>query len=134
MSDLGFVDRILELEGDRMVALKRLTINEDYLLDHFQEFPVMPGVLMTQALVETASWWLKAKTDFQAVEIVLGKVQNVKFANFLRPGETLRLEVENKELGPHSARFQAKGKREEKIVISLKFTLNYSSLRRFLKH
>jgi 3-hydroxyacyl-[acyl-carrier-protein] dehydratase len=125
MSDFNFVDRILEVTDTNISARKNLTINEDYLLDHFSGYPVMPGVLMTQSLVETAGWWLKHKTDFKAGNIQLKQVKNARFANFLKPGESLKIEASNKSYGPEQAEFQAKGKCEEKVVLSVQFTLNY---------
>jgi 3-hydroxyacyl-[acyl-carrier-protein] dehydratase len=133
MSDFNFVDRILEVTGETLKAQKNLTINEDYLLDHFSGYPVMPGVLMTQSLVEAAGWWLKKKTDFKVGEISLKQVKNVRFANFLKPGECLTIEVVNKSLNDDQAEFQAKGKREEKIVLSMQFTLNYKRFKVFLR-
>jgi len=130
---LGFVDQILECEGDRITARKNLSINEDYLLDHFPNFPVMPGVLMIQAAVETAGWWLKQRLDFKVSGVCLEKVQMARFANFLRPGESLVLEVQNLKLAEGKAEFQAKGRREETVVLSLKFTVNYQRLEEVLE-
>ena len=126
MSDLNLVDRILSLSDDDVVARKNLTINEDYLLDHFADYPVMPGVLMIQSVIETAGWWVKYKTGFEAFNINLRGVRNVRFANFLRPGETLKIEVKNKFFDSKEAKFQGKGFSEEKVVLSLQFSLNYS--------
>jgi len=128
MNDLGFIDRIFEIKNDTIYASKNLTINEDYLLDHFEDYPVMPGVLMTQALVEAGGWWLKNFKNFKIGDIGLKQVKNVKFANFLRPGDILDIEVKNKSCTESTASFQAKGKSEEKTVLSLQFTINYSIL------
>ncbi len=125
---LGFVDQILECGDDRITAQKNLSINEDYLLDHFPDLPVMPGVLMIQAAVEAAGWWLKQRLDFTVSGICLEKLQMAKFANFLRPGESLTLEVQNLKLGEGKAEFQARGRREETVVLSLRFTVNYQRL------
>ncbi len=60
------IDRILELEpGKRIRMVKNLTLAEEYLADHFPTFPVMPGVLMLQTLVEGSAWLLRATEDFQ---------------------------------------------------------------------
>jgi len=131
---LGFVDQILELQDKRIVSQKNLSINEDYLLDHFPDFPVMPGVLMVQAAVETAGWWLKHRLDFKVSGVSLTKVQNARFSNFLRPGERLVLEVQNLELGDGEAEFQAKGRKEESVVLSLRFKVNYQKLEEVLEH
>ena len=60
------IDRILELDpGKRIRMVKNLTLGEEYLADHFPTFPVMPGVLMLQTLVEGSAWLLRATEDLQ---------------------------------------------------------------------
>jgi len=88
---LGFVDRILALDGPRITAQKNLTITEDFLLDHFPRYPVMPGVLMIQSVVETAGWWLKHHLNFKASGMRLKEARNVRFANFLTDRKSTRL-------------------------------------------
>ena len=62
----NLVDRILDVEGDRVIrAVKNLTLGEEYLADHFPTFPVMPGVLMLQTLVEAGAWLLRLTDDFR---------------------------------------------------------------------
>jgi 3-hydroxyacyl-[acyl-carrier-protein] dehydratase len=125
---LGLVDRILALKGLKITAQKNLSITEDFLLDHFPEFPVMPGVLMIQAALEAAGWWLKSKLEFKVSGITLRELRNVRFSSFLRPGATLILEVENLSLRDGEAEFQGKGSSEETVVLSLKFKINYAQL------
>ena len=61
------LDRILEVnKGQSLRAVKNLTLGEEYLADHFPTFPVMPGVLMLQALVEAGAWLLRLETGQQA--------------------------------------------------------------------
>ena len=73
------VDRILEVQpGQSLRAVKNLTLGEEYLADHFPTFPVMPGVLMLQALVEAGAWLLRATDDFGHSIIVLREARSVK--------------------------------------------------------
>ena len=66
------IDRIDALEpGKSLRAAKFLALGEEYLADHFPRFPVMPGVLMLQAVVEAAAWLWRATTDYQHPVIVL---------------------------------------------------------------
>ena len=61
----GFVDSIVELSrGERIVAVKAVSLAEEYLADHFPTFPVPPGVLMLEALVESAAWLVRDAQDF----------------------------------------------------------------------
>jgi 3-hydroxyacyl-[acyl-carrier-protein] dehydratase len=86
------IDRIVELHpGDRITAEKHLRPEEDYLQDHFPQFPVMPGVLMLEAMFQTGMWLVRRTDDFTRAVVVLKEVRNIKFADFVEPGEVLVL-------------------------------------------
>jgi len=92
-----FLDDILEQTADRIVAIKRVDPAEEYLADHFPTFPVMPGVLMVETMVQAARRMLASRGDSR---LVLGQVKALKFGNFVRPNETLEVEVTlHKDLG-----------------------------------
>lgn len=80
------VDRVLERSPDRLVAIKCVSAGEEYLADHFPTFPVLPGVLMLECLVQAAR-------ELVGQRVVLGKVRALKYGRFVRPGDTLRIEV-----------------------------------------
>src|SRR5271168_4932809 len=89
------VDRILEVQAGRSLrAVKNLTLGEEYLGDHFPTFPVMPGVLMLQALVEAGSWLLRRTDDFRHSITVLREVRNIKYGNFMQPGQQMCIAVD----------------------------------------
>src|ERR1700677_2933727 len=89
------IDRVEEiLPGQRLRGFKNLTLGEEYLADHFPSFPVMPGVLMLQALVEAGAWLLRATDDFRHSVTVLREVRNIKYGNFMEPGRRLNITVE----------------------------------------
>ena len=84
------VDRILEVEpGRRIRIVKNLTLAEEYLADHFPTFPVMPGVLMLQTLVEAAAWLLRISDDFRHSIITLREARNVKYGTLDRKSTRL---------------------------------------------
>jgi len=90
------VDKILELvPGQRIVTAKNLTLGEEYLADHFPSFPVLPGVLMLEALTQSAAWLVRATSDFKHSVIVLREVRAIKYGSFLEPGQTLKITVES---------------------------------------
>ena len=92
---LTLIDRIDELvPGERIVAHKCLTMAEEYLDDHFPRFPVMPGVLMVETMTQAAAWLIRASEDFAHSIVVLREARNVKFADFVRPGQVLRVTAE----------------------------------------
>ena len=96
------VDRIESLQpGRKIVTIKCLTAAEEYLADHFPAFPVMPGVLMLEACVQSAAWLVRLLTDWSFSMIVLRQARNVRYASFVAPGDTLRVEAElTKQDGP----------------------------------
>jgi 3-hydroxyacyl-[acyl-carrier-protein] dehydratase len=84
------LDRIVALEpGVRITAVKNLSLAEEYLADHFPGFPVMPGVLMLQAMTEAGAWLVRESEDFAHSVVVLGQANNVKYGQFVEPGQTL---------------------------------------------
>ncbi len=86
------VDHIVEIDAGRIVTLKQVSSAEEYLLDHFPSFPVLPGVLMLEAMVQAARRLL-VQTVPEADRFVLGVARNIKYGSFVRPGDTLRVEV-----------------------------------------
>ena len=89
------VDRVLELEpGKKIRMVKNLTLAEEYLADHFPGFPVMPGVLMLQTLVEAAAWLLRITEEFRHSVIVLREAKNVKYGTFMDPGRQMDITAE----------------------------------------
>jgi 3-hydroxyacyl-[acyl-carrier-protein] dehydratase len=92
------IDRVLELEaGKRIVAIKNVTINEPYVVGHVPQIPVMPGVLMIEALAQAAGVLsfetLGQKSDPGSVFYFVG-IDGARFKRPVVPGDQLRLEVE----------------------------------------
>jgi 3-hydroxyacyl-[acyl-carrier-protein] dehydratase len=89
------IDRIESLEPQKQIrALKNVSLAEEYLADHFPKFPVLPGVLMLEAMTQASAWLIRASEDFAHSIVVLKEARNVKYANFLAPGETLTVTAE----------------------------------------
>jgi 3-hydroxyacyl-[acyl-carrier-protein] dehydratase len=118
------VDRIESIEpGKRIVTVKALTLAEEYLADHFPAFPVMPGVLMLEALTQSAAWLVRVKQDFAKSIIVLSAARNVRYASFVQPGRILRCEVDAMEIGDSSGRFKAAGYVEDAQAVQARLEL-----------
>ncbi len=120
------VDRILELDpGKRIVAVKSLSLAEEYLADHFPAYPVLPGVMMLEALVQSAAWLVRVETDFQKTLVLLREARNVRYGNFLRPGGQLVMEVEALEIGPDASRFKGVGRWEGQVCVQARMALEH---------
>ena len=85
------VDRVLEQSPERIVTIKQVSAAEEYLQDHFPGFPVLPGVLMLEAMVQAGRRLLADRAGNQ--RMVLGAVRGVKYGTFVRPGHVMRVEV-----------------------------------------
>jgi beta-hydroxyacyl-ACP dehydratase FabZ len=90
------VDRILEVSGDtRVVGLKNVSINEPFFQGHFPGHPIMPGVLIVEAMAQTGGVLLLGAVEDPASKVVyFMSLDNVKFRKPVVPGDQLRLEVE----------------------------------------
>ncbi len=89
------VDRIVELEAERIVGIKNVTVNEPFFTGHFPDFPVMPGVLIVEAMAQTAGILvLKSIPDRDSKLVLLVSVDGARFRRPVVPGDTLRLEMQ----------------------------------------
>jgi 3-hydroxyacyl-[acyl-carrier-protein] dehydratase len=89
------LDRIVDLKpGVSISAVKGLTLAEDYLADHFPLFPVLPGVFMLEAMAQASAWLIRVTEDFQHSMVVLREARNVKYADFVAPGQTFSVQAE----------------------------------------
>lgn len=96
------IDKIEELEsGKRAVAYKNVTMNEPFFQGHFPEEPVMPGVLIIEALAQTGAVAILSLEEYKGKIAYFAGINNVKFKKKVIPGDTLKLEVEIiKQKGP----------------------------------
>lgn len=85
----SLVDRVLEQSPERIVTIKNVSAAEEYLQDHFPGFPVLPGVMMIEALVQAGRLLLEPSPT----RMVLGAARGIKYGSFVRPGQALRVEV-----------------------------------------
>jgi 3-hydroxyacyl-[acyl-carrier-protein] dehydratase len=124
------VDKIIRIEpGKRIVTIKALSLAEEYLADHFPTFPVMPGVLMLEAMVQSAAWLTRIQQDFAKSIVMLSCAKNVRYASFVAPGNVLQCDVEAVEIGPDSAKFKASATVEDRQAVSARLELKCFNLR-----
>ena len=125
----NLIDRIVEVQPGRTLrAVKNLTLGEEYLADHFPTFPVLPGVLMLEALTQAATWLMHHRTGFAKSMAVLKEVRNVKYGQFVAPGNALRVTVELNKSSDAGATFKASGTVNEEQAVSARLELAYFNL------
>ncbi|AJS60393.1 3-hydroxyacyl-ACP dehydratase FabZ [Paenibacillus sp. IHBB 10380] len=111
------VDRILELEnGKRAVGIKNVTINEPFFIGHFPGYPVMPGVLITEALAQVGAVAILNVESNKGKIGFLASLDNFRFRGQVVPGDTLRLEVEIVRLKGSFGKGKAVASVEGKVV------------------
>ena len=124
----NLVDRIEHLSDERIVAVKYVSLAEEYLADHFPTFPVLPGVMMLEALTQAAGWLLHRRTNFGKSMAVLKEARNVKYGTFVAPGGTLKLEVELNKPTDTGATFKATGMAGDATAVQARIELAYFNL------
>jgi len=119
------IDRVIEQTDDRIVAIKALTSAEEYLDDHFPGFPVMPGVMMLETLVQAARRLMREIDGPTAPgPLVVSLARNIRYAAMVRPGQTLRVEVTlRKRHDDGTLDFQGTGTVNDEVAVQGRFTL-----------
>jgi 3-hydroxyacyl-[acyl-carrier-protein] dehydratase len=125
----SLIDRIVEIEPDvRISAVKTLTMAEEYLADHFPHFPVMPGVLMLEAMTQAGAWLVRYSEDFAHSIVVLKEAVNVKYAQFVEPGQTLLVTAEILKTDGTETKLKAHGMVDGRIIVNARLTLQQYNL------
>ena len=118
------LDRITLLEpGKRIVAERTLRSEEEFLVDHFPNFPVMPGVMMLEALLQASVWMIRTGDDFQSPLVLLREVRSVKFGDFLAPGETLQISADVFKEAETITTVKANAQKEGRTTVSARLIL-----------
>jgi 3-hydroxyacyl-[acyl-carrier-protein] dehydratase len=115
------IDQILERHPDRLTAVKNVTAAEEYLGDHFPGFPVLPGVLMLEAMVQAARQLAQPQPGPQP--LVLAEVRNVRYGNMVRPGQSLKVEVELRGHDERGFEFAGVGRVDGQVAVQGRFRL-----------
>jgi 3-hydroxyacyl-[acyl-carrier-protein] dehydratase len=105
------VDRIVEMGDDYIVGIKNVTMNEPHFTGHFPNYPVMPGVLIVEALAQVAGVFVLSKMENRDDKLVfLATIDSAKFRRPVIPGDQLRLEVKFVKMKPTVVKIQCHAK------------------------
>ena len=123
------IDKVTELEpGNRIQAVKNVSLSEEYLADHFPTFPVLPGVLLLEGLIESASWLVRQTENFAHSMILLEEARNVKYKSFLAPGAQIEYIVEAKLIEENISSFTGVGVSRDRRIVEARFGLKHFNL------
>ncbi|UCF16538.1 MAG: hypothetical protein JSW59_03580 [Phycisphaerales bacterium] len=123
------IDKIVSLEpGKQVKTVKNVSLSEEYLADHFPTFPVLPGVLLLEGLIESASWLVRKTENFAHSMILLEQARNVKYKSFLAPGMQIEYEVAAKAIEENVSSFSGFGVAKGRRIVEARFGLRHFNL------
>jgi len=123
------IDKVISLEaGKQIKAVKNVSLSEEYLADHFPTFPVLPGVLLLEGLIESASWLVRQTENFAHSMILLEQARNVKYKSFLAPGCQIEYTVKARTIEENVSSFSGVGMSEGEKIIEARFALKHFNL------
>jgi len=117
------IDRVLDRQEDSLAGIKTVTSAEEYLADHFPGFPVLPGVMMLETLVQAARLYVAGRDDAPAMPLVVTQVKNLRYGNMVRPGQALKVEVRLRKEDDGGYDFQGVGTVDEQVAVQGRFRM-----------
>ncbi|MBN1456534.1 MAG: beta-hydroxyacyl-ACP dehydratase [Sedimentisphaerales bacterium] len=123
------IDKIIATEqGKELTAVKTVSLAEEYLADHFPAFPVLPGVLLLEGLVESAAWLVRLSQDFRNSMVLLETAKNVKYKSFAAPGMKITYNVKAKTIEDNKSSFTGTGICDGETIVEAKISLRHFNL------
>ncbi|MEZ6193145.1 MAG: hypothetical protein R3C45_17875 [Phycisphaerales bacterium] len=131
------IDRVVERQADALTGIKNVSAAEEYLADHFPGFPVLPGVMMLEALVQAARLFVAGPEGEWADggasgnisgnnpggPLVVTQVRNVRYGNMVRPGQALVVRVTLRKREGDGYEFQGEGTVDGQVAVQGRFRL-----------
>jgi 3-hydroxyacyl-[acyl-carrier-protein] dehydratase len=123
------IDKVVSLEpGKEIKTVKSVSLAEEYLADHFPTFPVLPGVLLLEGLIESASWLVRQTENFAHSMILLEEARNVKYKSFLAPGGQVEYTVKARAIEDNISSFSGFGLLAGQRIVEARFGLRHFNL------
>ncbi|MHC4212982.1 MAG: hotdog family protein [Planctomycetota bacterium] len=123
------IDKIISIEpGKQIKTVKNVSLAEEYLADHFPTFPVLPGVLLLEGLIESASWLVRHSENFAHSMVLLEQAKNVKYKSFLAPGGQIEYTVDAKIIEENVSSFVGYGESNGVRTVEARFGLRHFDL------
>lgn len=123
------IDKVVSIKPGRQIrTIKNVSLSEEYLADHFPTFPVLPGVLLLEGLIESASWLVRQTENFAHSMILLEEARNVKYKSFLPPGSQIEYTIEAKTIEENVSSFTGFGLSDGERIVEAKFGLRHFNL------
>ena len=123
------IDKVVSLEaGKQIKAVKNVSLSEEYLADHFPTFPVLPGVLLLEGLIESASWLVRKSENFTHSMILLEQARNVKYKSFLAPGAQIQYTIDAKTIEENVSSFVGLGVSQGQRIVEARLALRHFNL------
>ena len=123
------IDKVVEIEkGKRIKTVKSVSLAEEYLGDHFPAFPVLPGVLLLEGLIESASWLVRQQQDFANSMVLLETAKNVKYKSFAAPGMQIQYTVTASAIENNTSSFKGVGICGDEPIVEAKLALRHFNL------
>jgi 3-hydroxyacyl-[acyl-carrier-protein] dehydratase len=108
--------------GESASGLKCVTLSDEILHDHFPDYPILPGVLIVEALAQLAGFVLEIESDRPKERAILAQIERAKFHAPVGPGDQLRLEVRVEQRLEAAARVQGEARLGERVVARAELT------------
>ena len=123
------IDKVVHIDSPNEIkTVKSVSLAEEYLGDHFPIFPVLPGVLLLEGLIESASWLVRESQNFANSMVLLEQARNVKYKSFAAPGMQIEYSVKAKAIEENVSSFTGVGTCGDETIVEAKFGLRHFNL------